>query len=319
MFGLLMAAQEKNAGSPAAHDANVVGLALREFSRQAVAEQTRLKRRLEALVDAAIQPLPASERIVLDSPEGMVVVVLASPADALQIAERAGAKAAGLPVCVAVNHGPIKLLEHPGGSPELMGDGIVGAVTLANLATRGRLLISRSFRDAFAEFAPSRADEFSSVGSFTDHNVRSHELLTVDPRAALWRRRRVLIAGALSVLGILGLGLGARYLIIEANRPALVQFGITPRGDVYVDGELQGRSPPLTLLEMAPGHHSIEVRNRPHAPLRLDVTLSPGQEMSVTHAFPVLAPRRDKRADKKEAAKEEEGFFESLRRKLGGE
>lgn len=302
----------------AATNADVVALSIREFSHLPVAEQARLKARLEAVVGAVIQPLPVASRIVLEAPEGLAVVVLGSPADALQVAERALAKAAGLPLCIGVNRGPVKLQANGGtSSADLVGDGIAAAVMLANLATHGRLLISRSFRDAFALVAPARAEEFSSVGSFTDHNVRSHELLTVDPRAGLWRRRRVVFGAALAVLAILGMGALARHLIAEANRPALVAFEITPRGDVFVDGELQGRSPPLTSLEIPPGRHSIEVRNRPSPPLKLDVTLRPGQEMSVRHSFPVPAAKREKKAEKKE--QKEEGFLDSIRRKLGGE
>ena len=45
--------------------------------------------------------------------------------------------------------------------------------------------------------------------------------------------------------------------------------------------------------------------------------LRPGQEMSVRHSFPVPAATREKKAEKKE--QKEEGFLDSIRRKLGGE
>lgn len=44
-----------------------------------------------------------------------------------------------------MNHGPVKLAADAGGVPELPGDGIVAALTLAKPATRGRLLVSRHF------------------------------------------------------------------------------------------------------------------------------------------------------------------------------
>ena len=93
----------------AAVAASVISLLIREFSRQTVVEQARLKERLAELLAAAIGPLPESERIVLDAPDGMVVVVLDDSLGALGLAQRAQSAAGDLPLCVGVNHGPLKL------------------------------------------------------------------------------------------------------------------------------------------------------------------------------------------------------------------
>ncbi len=58
-----------------------------------------------------------------------------------------------------------------------------------------------------------------------------------------------------------------------------------------VDGESRGRSPPLKRVEVNPGKHTIEVRHPQNAPLTLEVDLSPGEELTVRHAFSTLAPR----------------------------
>lgn len=287
-----------NEAVPAPVLASVIGLVIREFSRQPVGEQTKRKAQLEALVAMTIPSLPVADRIVLDLPEGIAVVVLSSPKDALELAERSQTAAADLPLCIGVNHGPIKLISDPGHGAQLLGDGVVAAVTLANLATRGRFLVSRAFHDALTAFAPDRAAELSSVGVFTDGNVRTHELFTLDPQAAITRRRRLIKVGTLAVFGTVGLGVAARF-VVGLNRPAIIQFEITPWGDIVMDGETKGRSPPLKRLEASPGRHTIEVHNDPYPPLRLEVNLRPAQEMSVTHSF------------------QKEGFFEGLRRQLG--
>lgn len=283
---------------------HVVAAILKEFLPQPVAEQARLKSRLEALVAFGLQKLSSAQRIVLETPEGLVIVVLTGAADALEIAERVQAGAADLPLCMAVNYGPVRAGADGGPSPRFVGDGILSALTLANLATRGRLLVSRSFRDSLAAAEPHRAKALVSVGALTDATVRTHEIFTPDPRAVTERRRRFMVAGGAAIVAILGFGVAARGL---RTKPAFIELEITPRGEIFVDGELKGESPPLKRLAVAPGAREIEVRNPPHAPLRLQTNLKPAEEMKVTHAFPVRKPAPRKEGD---------SFVEDLWRRL---
>ena len=48
---------------------------------------------------------------------------------------------------------------------------------------------------------------------------------------------------------------------INAGAPALVSLAITPWGEIYLDGRMQGVSPPLAELQVVPGEHVIEIRN----------------------------------------------------------
>jgi hypothetical protein len=73
-------------------------------------------------------------------------------------------------------------------------------------------------------------------------------------------------------------------------RPAIVYLEVTPRGQIYVDGEMRGTIPPLTQLELDPGPHVIEVHNDPSPPLRLELTLGSGDEMTIRHAFVIPKP-----------------------------
>lgn len=41
-----------------------------------------------------------------------------------------------------------------------------------------------------------------------------------------------------------------------------LNFDVTPRGDIYVDGNKVGFSPPLKTLALAPGRHRVEVQSR---------------------------------------------------------
>lgn len=269
---------------------SVVALILREFSRLPVAEQAKLKSQLEALTAIAVQRLALSDRIVLDTLEGLVLLVLSGPLDALEVAQSALAGAADLPLCIAINYGPVKRSADAPARSRFMGDGIVSAVTLANLATRGRLLLSRPFRDALAAVAPHRVTTLVPVGALTDATLRSHELFTVDSAAPASVRRRLTMSAGAAALAILGIGIATRLL---RTRPAVIQLEISPHGEVFVDGELKGKSPPLTRLAVSPGPHTIEVRNDAYAPLRLEMNLKPAEEMKVTHAFGGRGPRKE--------------------------
>jgi class 3 adenylate cyclase len=292
------------AGSTAT--ASVVFLALANFAQRPVAEQARLKERLEALIARAIEPLAAADRIVADTADGAALVVLAPPADALLLARRArrAARETGdpLPLRVGVNHGPVGIVTDASGEARLVGDGIAAGASITPFAEPGQVVASRAFRDALETADAERAARLRLAGTVTDSSLRAHELYAFDPAAdggsldapARPRRRTWLIAG-LSVAAILAAGVaarGMRRVAARAKQPGLVDLQITPWGEIRVDGESRGRSPPLKRMEVGPGRHTIEVRHPQHAPITVQVDVSPGEQVTVQHAFatPRAAP-----------------------------
>ena len=276
--------------------ASVVVLKIQEFTRKPVAEQVKLKARLESLVGLAIKPLPVAERIVLDTSDGVAVVVPGRPRAALALAVRSQA-AADIPLSIGVNHGPVKPVSDPLRGAGLVGDALASGVTLANAAPPGRVVASRSFREALKADSPPRAADLAAAGMFTDASLRSHELFTLDRKSARVRRWRLFAFSTFAVATIIGTGFGARFARLAYEppppppvQPAVIYLQVTPRGDVYIDGVWQGASPPLTQVEVDPGPHAIEVRNRPSPPLRLEVSLGAGQDMTITHTFAVPRP-----------------------------
>lgn len=311
--------------------ASTIVLKLREFIRKPVTDQVRIKARLEALVGEAIRPLPAASRIVLDVPDGAAIVALGDPKDALDIAERSQAGAGDLPLCIGLNYGPVKPVADDFRGQGLVGDGLVTAVTLSQAATPGRFLASRSFHEALEASAPSRARELTSAGVFTDASLRTHELYTLNPRAARAYQRRRIAFGLCTVIAILAAGFGARAMrsadapapmpmpmpaVAETARtaasvatppvPAVIEFAIRPQGEVYVDGHLKGTAPPLARLEVSPGAHTIKVVHGKLAPVHLEVDLEPGEVVTVKHAF--VQKRRPSTARR---------FINGLRQQLG--
>jgi len=66
---------------------------------------------------------------------------------------------------------------------------------------------------------------------------------------------------------------------------ATISLGIAPWGEVYVDGNKKGVSPPLNRLQVAPGKHEIEIRNATFPPYKQSVNLKPGEQFKIKHKF----------------------------------
>jgi hypothetical protein len=201
---------------------------------------------------------------------------------------------------VGVSHGPIGVATDAAGEVLLFGDGIAAGASIMPFAETGQVIASRAFRDALAATDEERAGRMRPAGTVTDPSLRAHELFAFDsgPDGAVTdavppRRRRLLLIGGLSVAAILAAGVairGARRAAAHAKRPGTIALAISPWGEVRVDGEVKGRSPPLTRLELNPGKHKIELRHPQNPPITLEVDLSPGEEFTVRHAFPVQRP-----------------------------
>jgi outer membrane biosynthesis protein TonB len=60
---------------------------------------------------------------------------------------------------------------------------------------------------------------------------------------------------------------------------------VEPQGEIYVDGEHAGTTPPLTTLKLQPGMHRIEIRNGSRKPYLTYMTVEPGDERRIRHDF----------------------------------
>lgn len=266
--------------------ANIAFLRIARFDARPVVEQASLKDRLEARVRAALAGIPASDRIVLDAADGIALVLFGEPAHALDIAQSVRAGAGEEPLKVGLNHGPIAVTARDAGGM-VFGDGLTAAATAAGFATGERVIVTAPFARMLEATRPDRAAELAPAGEFTDARVRLHAFYTPEPQRRVARRNRFTAYALAGILGILLLGVAGR----EVNRrffpprPAVVEFDVKPRGEVYVDGVRHGRTPPLTEIELPAGRHVIQIRGGSQPPLNLTVSLEPGERMSVTHAF----------------------------------
>lgn len=68
-------------------------------------------------------------------------------------------------------------------------------------------------------------------------------------------------------------------------KPATIVLSVAPWGEVFVDGESKGVSPPLTRLELPAGKTRIEIRNDGAHPLVKELQLQEGKTVRMKHKF----------------------------------
>ena len=65
----------------------------------------------------------------------------------------------------------------------------------------------------------------------------------------------------------------------------MIALAIAPWGEVLINGERRGVSPPLTKMSLPPGAYSIEVRNGDAPPFKANIEVKPGQSQTLRHRF----------------------------------
>jgi PEGA domain-containing protein len=274
------------ASRPSSAHASVLFLGIPGFARQAVADQARIKSQLEAIVASSVAGLRDDERIVLDSSAGMAVVVLANPAAALQVAWRAQARRE-LALELGLTHGPVRVSDD-GLDPVVHGDGIAAAEAISAFARPGAVAISREFREALDRSAPGIARNLPGNYSSVEAADRAFELVYASEASIASRRRRFLSLAASACVAILALGGVVRWTAPGAAvppPPGTVTFDIRPTGEIFVNGQRKGNTPPLKSIQLPPGTHELEIRHERFKPLVSALTIAPGEEIAVAHTF----------------------------------
>jgi hypothetical protein len=291
------------ARSTASH-ASVAFLRIPDFAQAPVTEQAQLKERLEQVVAAAMPEVRIDERIVADAPEGLAVIFLANPAAALKLAWSAEEADVELGPAIGIAHGPVRVAH---GQPAVLyGDALLAAEGAARATNPGGVSATRDFRDALSRTHPGLRRLLARAGSAIDDQGRAFEIFRADVRTAARRRQRFFAATGAIVIAVLATGFAIQALKppppaplpLPAPAPApealpgAITFEVKPEGDIYVDGELKGKSPPLKKIQVPPGDHAIEVRNGGFKPLVTQLDIGPGEEFAVTHSFVAATPPR---------------------------
>jgi len=78
---------------------------------------------------------------------------------------------------------------------------------------------------------------------------------------------------------------GAAVHVAVDAPPGVLRLAISPWGEVDVDGQVMGVTPPLTQLKLTPGPHTITIRNGDAPVFRQTVEVQPGRELRIRHQF----------------------------------
>ena len=74
-------------------------------------------------------------------------------------------------------------------------------------------------------------------------------------------------------------------MAVNVGAPGLVSLAVTPWGEIYLDGRMQGVSPPLAELQVLPGEHEIEIRNTTFPAYRQKFRVQASERIKIKHKF----------------------------------
>ena len=263
--------------------AHVAFLRVPDFDGRTVSEQVSLKERVEGAMLKALGDIGPRDRIVLDAPDGMALVYFGEAERALDIAQALHRDSGA---CLGLNYGPLALSSRSG-EPRVFGDGLAGAEAAARFSDGAGVLLTENFAAMLRATAPDRARELAGAGDFTDTRVRIHRFYAPDPalRAARIRRMALYaVAGSILIMliGVIGRDI---YQPLFQSRPAIVKLEIKPRAEVFLDGVSQGRTPPLTEIQVPPGKHTVSLRQTGYRPADLPLEVRAGERRVMTHSL----------------------------------
>ncbi|MBI4807769.1 MAG: PEGA domain-containing protein [Nitrosomonadales bacterium] len=76
-----------------------------------------------------------------------------------------------------------------------------------------------------------------------------------------------------------------RTLVETTGAPAVVSLVVQPWGEIYLDGRMQGVSPPLLELQVLAGKHEIKIRNTTFPAYTQVIKVKSGEKIKIKHTF----------------------------------
>ncbi len=76
-----------------------------------------------------------------------------------------------------------------------------------------------------------------------------------------------------------------RTLAETTGAPAVVSLVVQPWGEIYLDGRMQGISPPLLELQVVAGKHEIRIRNTTFPVYTQVIRVKSGEKIKIKHTF----------------------------------
>ena len=80
-------------------------------------------------------------------------------------------------------------------------------------------------------------------------------------------------------------GRAAKAPAQQPRGTAQLILAVSPGGELYIDGEHHGTTPPTTTFDLEPGMHRIEVRSGSRKPFLTYITVEAGDVRRIRHDF----------------------------------
>jgi len=157
------------------------------YSRCSVEQQIGIKDHFNGLISNSIANTDESERVVIDTGDGIAICFLGDPEEAIVASMDLRAEvvlqsqSAPIPyeVRTGINLGPVRLVTDINGGYNVLGDGINVAQRVMSFAKPSQVLVSRSFYDVAWCLSDTYSKLFQYMGIRKDKHDREHVLYEV--------------------------------------------------------------------------------------------------------------------------------------------
>jgi class 3 adenylate cyclase len=158
-----------------------------DFSLQSASDQTAIKEHFNGVVGESIVGVAASDRIVLDTGDGVALCLFGDPEVGILVALGlrdgfAGERPFNVPdyaVRIGVNHGPINVVTDLNHQVNAIGHGINVAQRVMSFAEPGQVLCSRAFYAAVTRLSDENTQLFEYRGVRHDKHVLAYDVYEV--------------------------------------------------------------------------------------------------------------------------------------------
>ena len=131
---------------------SIVFLDIIEYSKKSVSEQIADKTLFNSLVAEALKDVAQSDRIILDTGDGVAIALMGEPEEALfvsltirdAILNNNKTRIAPMSVRTGINLGSVRVVKDLNGQLNILGDGINVAQRIMTFAEPNQIMVSRS-------------------------------------------------------------------------------------------------------------------------------------------------------------------------------
>ncbi|MSQ58591.1 MAG: PEGA domain-containing protein [Betaproteobacteria bacterium] len=253
----------------------VIAIEMPGFAKSPVPEQLKARENLHQRLAQALLPIPHQDRIVLDTGNVVAIALFGSVRAAMAVASmlrapsREGNSRFALRIVLTI--GPAQAFSRDNGEVQVAGDALDVAERILALPSEEQVLANRAFSSALGEEVPGCDAALKSLGTFTDDQVREHELFSLEPAhpslAATgqttpgrgeWALPRAAMAGAgIALLAVLAF-LTVRSLQAPPSKPDMAaEASTTPKQTLAAQAAHQ-QEPALPSLPPPPATAKIE-------------------------------------------------------------